>query len=53
MIKYKNTPSVDCNFWLKRLDTQLNDLTNQKSIKISVICLANENVIVKLWGLGY
>ena len=27
-------PSVDLNYWLKRLDTQLNKPTNQNSIKV-------------------
>ena len=30
----KITPSVDYNFELKRLDTQLNESTNQNSIKV-------------------
>ena len=30
----KNTPSVDYNEWLKRLDTQLNEPTNLNSIKV-------------------
>ena len=34
MITYKITPSVDYNFWLKRLDAQLNEPTNQKLIKV-------------------
>ena len=29
MMTHKITPSVDYNLWLKRLDTQLNELTNQ------------------------
>ena len=28
------TPSIDYNFWLIRLDTQLNETTNQNSIKV-------------------
>ena len=34
MIIYKITPFVDYIFWLKRLDTQLNESTNQNSIKV-------------------
>ena len=30
----KNTPSVDCNLWLKRMDTPLDEPTNQNSIKV-------------------
>ena len=33
MVIHKIIPSVDYNKWLKRLDTQLNELTNQNSIK--------------------
>ena len=35
MMTYKITPSVYCNWWLKNLDTQVNELTNQNSIKSS------------------
>ena len=31
---YKITPSVDNNKWLKRLDNQTNEPTNQNSIKV-------------------
>ncbi len=31
--EYKITPSVDYNKWIKRLDTQLNEPTNQNAIK--------------------
>ena len=31
---HKTTPSVDCNYWLKRLDIQLNQSTNKNSIKV-------------------
>ena len=30
----KIAPSVDSNYWLERLDTQLNETTNQNSIKV-------------------
>ena len=32
IIKQQNAPAVDYNYWLKRLDTQLNKPTNQNSI---------------------
>ena len=31
---HKITPSVDENWWLKRLDTELDGTTNQNSIKV-------------------
>ena len=34
MMIHKITPSVDYNKWLKRLDTQHNELTNQISPKV-------------------
>ena len=30
----KNTPSVDYNYWLKRLDIELHDPTNKNLIKV-------------------
>ena len=30
----KITLSVDYNYWLKRLNTQLNELTKQNSVKV-------------------
>ena len=33
MMIHKITPSVDYNYWLKRLNTQLNKPTNQNSEK--------------------
>ena len=30
----KNSISVDYNYWLKRLDTQLNELINQNPFKV-------------------
>ena len=30
---HKTIPSVDYNQWLKRLDNQLNELTNQNKMK--------------------
>ena len=34
MLLHKITPTVDYNQWLKRLITQLNELTNQNSLKV-------------------
>ena len=34
MLIHKVTPSVDYNWWLKRLDTQLNKPVNQNLIKV-------------------
>ena len=34
MMIHKLTPYVDYNLWLKRLDNQVNEPTNQKSVKI-------------------
>ena len=34
MMIHKIAPSVDYNWWLKRLDTQLNEPPNQNLIKI-------------------
>ena len=33
-ISWISYPSVDCNYWLNREDTQLNEPTNQNSIKV-------------------
>ena len=48
----KFTPSVNYNWWLKCLDTQLNEQTKSKLIKIPESCKANEldSVILKLLG---
>ena len=47
MIIHKITHSVDYNYWLKRLDNQLNEATNQNSIKVPKV---KQNVSIKLWG---
>ena len=36
-MKNKITSSLDYNYWFKSLDTQLNDPTNQNSIKVPKI----------------
>ena len=48
---YPITSSVDYNLRLKRLDTQLNEATNQNSRKVpKVIKLTNKNMLLKsLW----
>ena len=48
------TPSLDLYYWLKSLDTQLNDTTNQNSIEvIEVVKLTNKKTfLLKLWGLA-
>ena len=33
----QSAPSMDLNLWLKHLDTQLNESTNQNLIKISKV----------------
>ena len=34
MIIYKNTPSIDDNYWVKRLDTRIDEQINQNSRKV-------------------
>ena len=34
---HKITPSVDLNYWLEHLDTQLNEPTNQNSLKVNKV----------------
>ena len=51
---HKTTHSIDFNKWLKRFDTQLNELTNLNSIKVpKVVEPTNKktNIIIKRWGL--
>ena len=44
---HKITFFVDYNYWLKRLDTQLNEQINQNSIKISnVLKLTNKKTAI-------
>ena len=31
------SPLVDYNYWLKRVNTQLNELTNTNSIKVPIV----------------
>ena len=34
MLKHKINPSIDCNYWLKRMDTQFDKTTNQNLLKV-------------------
>ena len=46
---YKIPSFLDNNYWLKRLDTQLNETTNQKSFKVpKVIKPMNKKTLIKL-----
>ena len=45
MMIHKITLSVDYNYWLKRLETHLNDTNFIKGFK------PKNNVIIKLWAL--
>ena len=48
---YKITPSVDCNKWLKRLDTQLDKSINQNSSKVpKVVEPTNKKTYYKTLG---
>ena len=40
------TPSVDYNNWLKHLDTQLNEPTNQNSIKVLKVVNPTNKILV-------
>ena len=54
MMIHKITSSVDYNWWLKHLDIQLNEPTNQISIIIPKVVKQTNNkkiLFVKLWGL--
>ena len=39
----QNTPSVDYNQWLKRLDFKLHDTTNLKSIEVPKVVKPTNN----------
>ena len=44
---HKITPSIDFTYWLKRLNTQLNDPTGQYSIKVPrVVNLTNKKTLI-------
>ena len=47
MMIHKITPSVDYNYWWKRLETQLNKPTNQNLIKgPNVVKLTNKKTLL-------
>ena len=51
MIIHKIASSVDYNYWLKRLDTQLNESTNQNSLKVpKVEKPTNKKTLLKTLG---
>ena len=51
MIINKITPSLDYNYWLNRLETYLNESTNQNSIKVpKVVKPTNKNKSHKTLG---
>ncbi len=48
---YKITPSVDFNYWLKRVDTQFNEPTNKNSIKVpKFVKIMNKKHYYKTFG---
>ena len=50
MLIHKITPSLEYNHWFKRLDTQLNELTNQNSIKVpKVIKPTNKKTLLNFY----
>ena len=51
MIIHKIIPSVDYNKWLKRLDTQNNEPTNQISRKVPEVVKPTNKKTLLLWGL--
>ena len=52
MMIHKITPSIGYDKWFKRFGTQLNESTNQNSIKVSkVVKPKNKKNIIKPWGL--
>ena len=50
----QNIPSVDKNQWLKRVNTQLNETTNQNSLKPPKFLSQpiRKRNYKKFWGLG-
>ena len=46
MMIHKIPSIVGYNYWLKRIDTQLNELTNQNSVKVpEVVKLTNGGLL--------
>ena len=51
MMIHKINFSVDYNYWLKRWNTQINELTNQISLKVStVVKITNKKTLFKNFG---
>ena len=51
MMIHKISSFVDYNYWLNRLDTQLNESTNQNSLKVpKVVELTNNKTSLKILG---
>ena len=51
---HKNTPSVDYNYWLKRLDAQLNESTSPNSFKVpKVVKPTNKKTLLQNFGDKY
>ena len=48
---HKIIHSVDYNYWLERLNTQLNEPTDPNSIKVSKVVEPTNKKPLKLWGL--
>ena len=50
---HKITPAVDYNYWFERLNTQLNKLTKQNSIKFPKVVKTTykKKGIIRIWGL--
>ena len=54
MMIHKIIPYLDYNQWLKRLETQLNEPTNQNSFKVpKVVKYLNKKTILKDFGDQY
>ena len=52
IVDTQNTPSVDYNQWLKRLDIQRNEPTNNNSLNVPKIVKPTNKKTIKLWGPG-
>ena len=51
MLIHKINPSIDYNKWMKRLDIQLNEATNQNLLKVpKVVKQANKKRYYKILG---
>ena len=51
MMIHKINPSLVCNKWLKRLDIQLNEPTNQNSLKVPKVANSiNKKTFLKTLG---